>query len=111
MSSPHTVPALREQAQRVRAKAEEVLSHAARQAEDLRAAADEIDAMADAKLGAAPEPHALACWNCRQPIVHDELGWRHAPDAEPNMCQVPGPNERDAALPPVAAGSQSEVGS
>lgn len=105
MSAEYTIPALRDTANELRAKAaahyaaedikaQQILAAARRDADAMCASAAEIDADADAKeavqqQAAAPVP----CWNCGQPVVTDELGsWRHAPGT-PTACQVPGPSE------------------
>jgi hypothetical protein len=97
MTSPHTIPALREQAQRVRATAEKVLAKAAKDAKDLRDAADEIDADADERLSrqndAAPlPPETPPCVNCQFPVVMTDLGWQHA--HEPSTCPTAVPPEQ-----------------
>lgn len=93
MSAEYTVPALRDQATQLRHRAEEVLRGAQVEAEKFRTAASELDAMADGLMG-APADVPVACWNCTQPVVKDELGWRHTPGAQ-TACQVPGPSEHD----------------
>lgn len=106
MSSPHTIPALREQAQRVRAAAEKVLAKAAKDAKDLRDAADELDADADEKLsrqnaGPAPLPADMPlCVNCQFPVIRTDLGWQHA--HEPSTCATAAPPEQywQASSPP-----------
>jgi hypothetical protein len=78
----YIVPALREAANRARAKAEDVLKNAAAEAEKLRATANELDVIADQKMNATVEtPIPETCGNCQQPLVRDELGWRHVYDS------------------------------
>lgn len=101
MTAEYTVPALREQATNLRRRAEDIIAGAQVEADKLWQAAADLDAIADERGGRPPETaqKAAACWNCSQPIVHDGLSWRHAPGADELRCQVPGPNEYEAAVP------------
>jgi hypothetical protein len=103
MSEEYTVPALRDQADRMRKQAEEVLAGAQAEAqrivsggqaeaEKLRAAAAEIDELADRQMSAEPKPPVTfaSCVNCGNPIVKDELGWRHPPE-NAGLCTDPVP--------------------
>jgi hypothetical protein len=92
----YTVPALREAANNARAKAENVLREAAVEAEKLRATANELDVIADQKLnGTLPDP--VTCGGCQQPLVRDELGWRHVYDS--TDCTYNAPAAETGEMP------------
>jgi hypothetical protein len=113
MSAEYTVPALREQAAELRkraegvtvaaqAEADRIVGRAQGEAEKLREAAAEIDAIADGQMSTEPEPpFTMPCWNCNQPIRQDSLGWGHVHPNE-TACQVPGPDEHTATRSPAA---------
>jgi hypothetical protein len=113
MSEEYTIPALRDQADRMRKQAEEVLAKAQDtanqivaggqdEAEKLRRAAAEIDKLADGQMSTGPEPaFTMPCWSCRHPIAQDALGWGHVRPDE-TACQVPGPDEHTATRTPAA---------
>lgn len=113
MSEEYTVPALRDTANDLRAKAaqhyaaEEIrarqLMEAAKQdADAMVAAAIEIDKLADGQMDTGPEPaFTMPCWSCRHPIAQDALGWGHVRPDE-TACQVPGPDEHTATRTPAA---------
>jgi hypothetical protein len=112
MSEEYTVPALRDQADRMRKQAEEVLAKAQDtanqivaggqdEAAKLRRAAAEIDKLADGQMSTGPEPaFTMPCWNCGQAIAQDALGWGHVHNNE-TACQVPGPDEHTATRSPA----------
>jgi hypothetical protein len=75
----YTVHALRKAAGDARSQAEEVLRAAAVEAERLRATANELDAIADQKMNGNGHDQ-VTCGGCQQPLVRDELGWRHVHD-------------------------------
>ena len=93
----HTVPALREMAGNVRAKAKDVEAEAA----DLHRAADEIDAIA-AQLQATRQPAGTrapgvrACATCGRAEFDDGLGWQHADPSIP--CAPPIPTTAPMAV-------------
>src|SRR5690348_6692019 len=98
MSSEYTVPALRDTANGLRAKAaaliaakdieaRQITEDARRDAEEMRASAAAIDALADGQelKQAAPQPVG-PCATCGQPLVRDELGNAHADRAAAEAC-------------------------
>lgn len=113
MSAEYTVPALRDTAEKLCSDATalvaaaEIEAHrhveAARQKADrMRAAAAEIEADADAKearqqqpIAGMPPESTAPCRSCSQPLVRDEMGWRHLDRAVGADC--PG------ATPPTPA--------
>jgi hypothetical protein len=103
VTSKHTVPAMRELAKNVRAKAGQILREAETEAAELCAAADEIDADANAKEARQHQQFAggqeppVPCQSCGGALSRDELGWRHLDHAAANSC--PGPNSPVPAAP------------
>jgi hypothetical protein len=101
MSEEYTVPALRDQADRMRKQAEEVLAGAQAEAqrivsggqaeaEKLRAAAAEIDELADRQMSGGPEVSPREpCQNCGHAMARDELGWRHLVNVSEDVCSGP----------------------
>lgn len=123
MSAEYTVPALRDtanglrskaaahfaakqiEAQKLNEEARQIVEGARRDADAMCASAAEIDAVADSQelrqqaAGPAPVPALYAaCVNCGNPIVMDELGWRHPPE-NTGLCTDPAPPPQDVAGP------------
>ena len=98
----HTVPALREMAGNVRAKATDVEAEAA----ELYRAADEIDAIAAQLQATRPLAGAAerTCATCGRAEYDDGLGWQHT---DPHLpCAPPAP----AAATAAAGGEQDDGG-